>query len=62
MRTDPDAFVIWVEAEGEPPGLRGRIEHVQSSERARFDTAEELLRFLGEHLRQRAQPGGSGQT
>ena len=60
MRTDPDAFVVWVEPEGGPLGLRDRVEHVQSSERARFDTAEELLRFLEERLRQRASPDGSG--
>jgi ethanolamine utilization microcompartment shell protein EutS len=26
--------------------LRGRVEHVQSSERTRFESADELLRFL----------------
>jgi hypothetical protein len=62
---DPDAiagaFVVWVEP-GEPgaPPLRGRVEHVQSSERVRFETAEELLRFLERRLRQRAGEGGEG--
>jgi len=64
MHPDADAaaFVVWVEPDGDAPrgeaGLRGRVEHVQSSERARFETADELLRFLEERLRQRAGAGG----
>lgn len=60
MPHDPDAFVIWVEPEGARPdgvSLRGRVEHVRSSERVRFETAEELLRFLEERLAQRAPEG-----
>jgi hypothetical protein len=63
MPVDPDAFVVWIEPGGEQPGgrpsLRGRVEHVQSSERMPFETAEELLRFLEDRLRQRAG-GGEG--
>lgn len=55
------AFVVWLEPDGGPVrSLRGRIEHVQSSERVRFETAEELLRFLEERLRQRAISAGDG--
>lgn len=68
MSHDPGAFagafVVWVEPDGAEPGaalLRGRVEHVQSSERVRFETAEELLRFLEERLRQRAARGDAGE-
>ena len=54
MDRDTDAFVIWLEG-GPPPTseekLQGRVEHVQTSARASFTSAEELLRFLAGHRR-----------
>jgi ethanolamine utilization microcompartment shell protein EutS len=49
MVPEPTAFVVWVDCADPESGavaLRGRVEHVQSSERARFESADELLRFL----------------
>jgi len=56
MVPEPTAFVVWVDAdpESEAAALRGRVEHVQSSERARFESADELLRFLLAQLPKRA--------
>lgn len=53
MAHEVDAFVVWVEPEEARPesaSLRGRVEHVRSSERVRFETAEELLRFFAKRL------------
>jgi hypothetical protein len=55
MERDPDAFVVWLDGPApeptRPAGLRGRVEHVQSSARAPFRNTEELVRFLEEHRR-----------
>jgi len=63
MVPEPVAFVVWVdsgESEAGAAVLRGRVEHVQSSERARFETADELLRFLRAQLPKPrgTRPGG----
>lgn len=54
METKTDAFVVWIEGDPDSdagPALRGRVEHVQTSLRASFGNAEELLRFLAGHRR-----------
>lgn len=55
MERDTDAFVIWIESACAPTPsaevLQGRVEHVQTSARASFSSAEELLRFLTGHRR-----------
>ena len=55
MEQDPDAFVVWIDGDANPsavgPALHGRVEHVQTSLRASFTNAEELLRFLAGHRR-----------
>ena len=54
METKTDAFVVWIEGDPDSdagPALRGRVEHVQTSLRASFGSAEELLRFLAGHRR-----------
>lgn len=61
-----DAFVIWIDGEGETrssdAGLAGRIEHVQSAARGTFGSAQELLAFLAAHRRAAAVPPGEGGT
>ena len=59
MERDTHAFVIWLDgdpADAGVAGLRGRVEHVQTSARASFASADELLRFLPGH---RAQAAGA---
>ncbi len=62
MEKDTNAFVVWIEGEATEaaagPALQGRVEHVQTSLRASFSTAEELLHFLAGHRRapQRDEP------
>jgi hypothetical protein len=54
MEKETDAFVVWIEGDPDSdagPALRGRVEHVQTSVRASFGSAEELLRFLAGHRR-----------
>lgn len=56
---DDAAFVLWLEAGADDaPVLRGRIEHVQSSQRVPFTSAEELVRFLEQRLRVQAKESG----
>jgi hypothetical protein len=50
-----NSFVIWLD----PPSAErrgggswaGQIEHVRSSQRTRFESGEDLLRFLVDHSR-----------
>lgn len=62
MEKETDAFVVWVEGDLDPgaaePALQGRVEHVQTSLRASFGSAEELLQFLAGHRRshRRSEP------
>ena len=59
MEPRKDSFVIWidgvVESAAAPP-IRGRVEHVQTSARAAFDTPEELIEFLTRHCSTRPPP------
>ncbi|MDJ0865747.1 MAG: hypothetical protein QNK03_06540 [Myxococcota bacterium] len=57
-RDQKDAFVIWLDGDPDDPTqspperpLRGRVEHVQSADRAPFQNEEELVRFLARHRR-----------
>ena len=60
MGKDTDAFVVWIEADPAPTAagaaLQGHVEHVQTSLRASFTSAEELLRFLAGHRRAAQRP------
>jgi hypothetical protein len=57
-KTD-EAFVLWLEPDTDDgSALRGRVEHVRSSRRVPFASAEELLRFLEQRLRARAEKPG----
>jgi hypothetical protein len=52
MDARTDAFVIWIDGATERAAtrpIRGRVEHVQTSARAAFDTPEELIEFLTRH-------------
>jgi len=54
-----DAFVLWIDDPAEPEAratLQGRVEHVQSSARASFASAEELLGFLADHRGRSDEP------
>jgi hypothetical protein len=61
MERATDSFVVWVDGGGAPEtgegALAGRVEHVQSADRATFATAQELLAFVLAH---RQSPGGAG--
>lgn len=54
------AFVIWVDppdpGSGDAAMLAGRVEHLQTSARATFQNADELLAFL--EARRRDAAGG----
>ncbi|MFH0343348.1 MAG: hypothetical protein ACHBNF_14765 [Chromatiales bacterium] len=54
------AFVLQFrpEADIEQGPFRGRVEHVQSGQAARFGSLEELLEFLGRVLREGAPDDG----
>ena len=60
MESDADAFVVWIDGDPAPtaagPALQGRVEHVQTSLRASFTSAEELLHFLAGHRRAAPRP------
>jgi hypothetical protein len=48
MERDAASFVVWIETDPDRPssGLRGRVEHLETSARASFASGEELLAFL----------------
>ncbi len=50
-----EAFVVWLDRD-EPAGCAGRVEHVSTSRRHAFRTADELIAFL---MQSRAAPSGS---
>lgn len=61
MEAGHSAFVIWVDApeaaDGTDGVLAGRVEHLQSSARATFHSAAELLAFLDACRRGAASDG-----
>lgn len=40
-----ESFVVWLDADG-ASGCSGRVEHVSTSRREAFETADELIGFL----------------
>jgi hypothetical protein len=58
MQERRDAFVVWLDPLEEPsaPTCHGQVEHVPSSTRVRFSTADELIQFLATHRHAEGEP------
>jgi hypothetical protein len=59
MERAADSFVVWVDGAAPAGAFAGRVEHVQTADRAHFGSEQELLAFLLAHRRIPDARGGA---